>query len=132
RVIAWQLFKGCAFTTCGLILLLFSFKMLIITIARWILVWFGGLSFLLVFMKEEFLRIVVRSKIAQAQYRRRFLLVGTGEDMTQMRTELNARSELEGIDIVGELNLNETSVEQLVQMMHEHSVNGVILNAKHA
>src|ERR1051325_1764677 len=76
----WQLAKGCAVPTCGLILLLFCFKMLVVNMARWIVVWFGGLSFLLLMAKEELLRFIIQSKLAQAQYRRRFILVGTGTE----------------------------------------------------
>src|SRR6185369_14641875 len=132
RTTVWQILKGCAFTTCGLILLLFCFKMLAGYMARWIVVWFGGLSFVLLVIKEEILRVIARSRIGQEQYRRRFLLVGTGEETSRMLGELNERAQPEGIEIVAKLDLNKTSIEQLVHMLHEHSVNGVILNAKHA
>src|ERR1035438_10413796 len=48
-----------------------------------------------------------------------------------METELKAKSEQE-VEIVGRLNLSETPVERLVEMLHEHSANGVILSARHA
>ena len=35
------------------------------------------------------------------------------------------------IEVVGELSLGETPVQQLVHMLHEHSVNGVIISARH-
>src|SRR5689334_21972294 len=38
----WPLFKGCLFTSVGLIFVLFFFKYYI---ARWIVVWFGFISF---------------------------------------------------------------------------------------
>src|SRR5579859_2532134 len=47
---AWQLFKGCAFISLGLVLTLFAFHS---GIARWVPVWFGLISFALVFAKEE-------------------------------------------------------------------------------
>jgi exopolysaccharide biosynthesis polyprenyl glycosylphosphotransferase len=47
-----------------------------------------------------------------------------------MRVELKARPE-EGVAIVGELDLNEASVEQLVSLLHEHSINGVLVSARH-
>ena len=127
----WQLFKGCAFTACGLILLLFCFKMLVIYFARWVVVWFGGLSFVLIFIKEEILRMIARSEIAQAQYHRRFLLVGTGDETSHLRAEAAAHP-MENVQIVAELDLNKTSIEQLVQALHERSANGVILSAKHS
>jgi exopolysaccharide biosynthesis polyprenyl glycosylphosphotransferase len=46
-----------------------------------------------------------------------------------LRAEIGAKqSEL---DIIAEFDLNETTTAQLVEFLHEHSVNGVILNAKH-
>jgi exopolysaccharide biosynthesis polyprenyl glycosylphosphotransferase len=34
------------------------------------------------------------------------------------------------MDVIAELDLNETSVERMVELLHEHSVNGVIISAK--
>jgi exopolysaccharide biosynthesis polyprenyl glycosylphosphotransferase len=128
RATAWPLFMGCLWTTLGLVLALFFFKTLI---ARWVVIWFGAISFVLVFAKEEIFGWLARSKLAQAQYRRRFILVGTGEETARMRTELKNQPQ-GGIDIVGEVNLTDSPVQRLVELVHEHSVNGVILSAKHA
>ncbi len=128
RATVWPLFKGCLFTTVALTLVLFFFRLYL---ARWVVIWFGGISFILVFLKEELLRIAFKSGLAQSQYRRRFILVGSGDETAQMRAELKARSQ-EGFEILAELNLNETSVPRLVELLHEHSVNGVILSARHS
>src|SRR6266404_284877 len=124
----WPLFKGCLFTTVALTLVLFFFRLYL---ARWVLIWFGGISFILVFLKEELLRVAFKSGLGQSQYRRRFILVGSGDETAQMRAELKARSQ-EGFEILAELNLNETPVPRLVELLHEHSVNGVILSARHS
>ncbi len=129
RTTAWRLFKGCIFTTLVLILLLFTFKMLLMLIARWIVIWFGGISFMLVFIKEEVLRDVLRSKLAQGQFKRRFVLVGTKSETARIRGEMEVRG-ANDFDVLAELDLNDSSVEQLVRLLHEHSVNGVILSAK--
>src|SRR5438045_5625499 len=50
RTTLWQLFKGCLFVTLGLVLVLFLAKMML---ARWIVIWFGGISFILLLLKEE-------------------------------------------------------------------------------
>src|SRR5262245_34996396 len=123
---AWQLFKACMIISWGLVLTLFLFHS---GIARWVPVWFGGISFALVFIKEELLLMIFKSKLAQRQYRRRFLLVGTPEETRRMRTELKAKSR-EAFEIVAELDLNETDVRGLVDLLHEHSINGVIVSAK--
>src|SRR5215831_4746488 len=57
---AWLLFKGCLFTTLGIIFTLFLVRS---EIARWVMVWFGGISFLLIFIKEELVLVAFRSKL---------------------------------------------------------------------
>jgi exopolysaccharide biosynthesis polyprenyl glycosylphosphotransferase len=123
-----MLFKGCFFTTLGLVLTMYLFK--IPPVARGVVVWFGFISFGLVFLKEELLRHLTRTRLAQAQYRRRVLLVGTNDETARMEAELKAKSE-EELEIVGQLDLNEAPVERLVEMLHEHAVNSVVLSAKH-
>jgi exopolysaccharide biosynthesis polyprenyl glycosylphosphotransferase len=128
KEILWPLFKGCLFTALGLVLILFCFRTLI---ARSILIWFGGISFLLVLIKEELIRALARSKIGQAQYRRRFILVGTPEETARMQSQFSERAP-EGVDILAQLDLNAKPVDQLVRMLHEYSVNGVILSSRHS
>src|SRR6266853_724610 len=79
------LFKGCLFMTLGLVLVLFLARMLI---ARWVVVWFGCISFVLVLLKEEILRLLSSSKLAQSQARRRFVLVGSPDETSEMRRQL--------------------------------------------
>lgn len=128
RAMMWPLFKGCFFITVGLILAFFFLRL---TVARSMIIWFGFISFSLVALKEEILRWVFESELGKAQYRRRFILVGTGYETTRMCRDLKTRSD-SGIEIVAELDLNNTPLEQLVQMLHEHAINGVILSARHA
>ena len=128
RTTAWLLFKGCLITALALILALFFFRLVI---ARAVIIWFGFVSFGLVLMKEELLRVFFQSKIGQSSFRRRFILIGTSEETVRMRAELKAKSQ-EAIEILAELDLNKTPLEQLITMLHEHAVNGVILSAKHS
>jgi exopolysaccharide biosynthesis polyprenyl glycosylphosphotransferase len=123
---AWQLFKGCVFISLGLVLTLFIFKS---EIARWVPVWFGMISFVLVWVKEELVLVAFKSKVAQAQYRRRFILIGTEAETHRIRRELETASR-DTIGIVAELDLNTTPVLRLVELLHEHSVNGVLVSAK--
>src|SRR6185436_3001220 len=124
RAMLWQLFKGCLFMTLGLVVVLFLAKMLL---ARWVVVWFGGISFLLVFLKEEVFRLMSQSKLAQAQNRRRFILVGSKEDTSEMRHQLEDKS-VEEVEILAELSLKDVPVNRFVTLLHEHAVNGVILS----
>jgi exopolysaccharide biosynthesis polyprenyl glycosylphosphotransferase len=131
RVKYWQLLKSCAFMVLGLILALYFSRALVSGIARWIPLWFGAISFILVVIREEIVSAVTLRKMARGQHKRHFVLIGTTDETIRMRQEIKERPE-ESIHIIAELNLNETTVAQLVQVLHEHSVNGVILSAKHA
>jgi exopolysaccharide biosynthesis polyprenyl glycosylphosphotransferase len=127
RTTAWLLFRTCLFTSLGLILALFLMRTFI---ARSVVIWSGFISFGLMFAKEEVLQWARKSKVAQAQYRRRLVLAGTSEETRRMRRELESKSP-EEIEILAEIDLEQTSVERLVDLLHEHSVNGVVLSAKH-
>ena len=58
------------------------------------------------YLKEELLRLLFKSKLAQAQYQRRFILAGTEKEITRMRRELKERAD-QGIEIVAELDLSQ-------------------------
>src|ERR1043166_4129300 len=47
RATVWALFKGCLLTTIGLTLVLFFFRL---QLARWGVIWFGAISFILFFV----------------------------------------------------------------------------------
>jgi len=47
-----------------------------------------------------------------------------------MRSDLHSRKDDE-VEVVAELDLNTSSINELVELMHEHSPNSVVLNAKH-
>ncbi len=100
-------------------------------VARWVVIWFGFISFGLVFVKEELIRWAASTKMAQAQYRRRVILVGASDETARMEAELKAKS-AEEVEILARVDLSQTTVQRLVELLHEHSVNGVILSAKHA
>jgi exopolysaccharide biosynthesis polyprenyl glycosylphosphotransferase len=127
RVILWPLLKGCLITTAGIVLTLYIFHL---NVPRTLTFWFGGISFILIFLKEEALRLVFKSKLAQFQLKRRFVLVGTAREITRMRGELQQHTG-EGVEVVAELDLVETPVQQIVSLLHDHSIFGVILSAKH-
>jgi exopolysaccharide biosynthesis polyprenyl glycosylphosphotransferase len=123
----WPLFKGCLLATVGLIMGLFFWRL---DLARSVAMLFGAISFVLIFLKEELVRLGLKSKFARAQFQRRFVLVGTEQETARMRRELDAQDE-DGLVVLSEFDLNEKPLEQLTQLLHEHSVNGVILNARH-
>ena len=126
--VLWPLFKGCLLITIGLVLATFIFHLLM---PRIVATFFGCIIFALIFAKEELVRLVFRSKFAQLQYKRRFILVGEESDITRMCHELEGRKD-ETVAVVAQFDLGIGTLPQLVQMLHDHSINGLILNAKRA
>lgn len=122
------LLKGCLFISVGLTLALYFSRL---QIARFVPIGFGVIAFGLVYLKEELLMIALKRKIAQSQFRRRFILLGTPAETAAMRAEIQQRPE-SGVEIVRELDLKEVQLEGFVHLLHEHSINGVILSTRHA
>ena len=127
RSTVWRLFWGCAWVTIVVILVSFLARE---QPARGVIILFGGISFLLVLIKEELIRGWVRSRFGRDQLKRRVVLAGAAEDTSPLRAKMRDQSR-EGIEIVAEMDLDKTPVERLVDLLHEHSVNGVVLSAKH-
>jgi exopolysaccharide biosynthesis polyprenyl glycosylphosphotransferase len=123
----WPLLRGCAFATLGLIVVAYVFHL---QVARIVMISFGCISFCAVFLKEELVRLFLKSKMAQSQYRRRFIIAGSDKEIIKMRQEIKALGD-EGIEMVAELNMNQMGAQELIQMLHEHSAYGVILSARH-
>jgi exopolysaccharide biosynthesis polyprenyl glycosylphosphotransferase len=124
--ILWPLFKGCALTTIALVLVGFALRF---NLPRWVPVWFGGISFILIYGKEEVLRLAFKSRFGQGQYKRRFILVGTEKENARICQELEGRKD-ETVAVIAQFNLA-NPVPQLVQMLHDHAAYGVILSGKH-
>ncbi|MCX7721533.1 MAG: sugar transferase [Verrucomicrobiae bacterium] len=121
--VVWPLFKGCALTTVVLILAVFFLRL---TLARSVIVWFGVISFGLVLLKEEALRLLYQAKFTRAQLKRPFLLVGTTGGLERFRERFKVKPEDE-IEIVAEVNLDQKSLSSFIELMHEHAANGVII-----
>jgi len=125
--ILWPLLKGCLITTVGLVLVMYAFK---IISPRVVMTFFGCISFGLVYLKEELLRLVFKSKMGQFHYKRRFILVGGENEIAQICRELEGRKD-ETVAIVAQFDLGASPLSQLIQMLHDHAIYGVILSARH-
>src|ERR1039458_8456463 len=88
RDILWPLFKGCLIMTIGMVLVMY---VLHFVSPRVVMAFFGAISFTLIYLKEELMRLALRSKFGQSQYQRRFLLIGTHAEIVRLRRELKER-----------------------------------------
>ena len=58
------------------------------------------------------------------------MLVGTAREIARMRAELMQHKDA-SVEVMAEFDLIETPVQQIVNLLHDHSVFGVLLSAKH-
>ncbi len=130
RITAWMLFKSCAIVSFSLIIASFIYRT-DPPLARWVVVWFGAISLVLGFIKEEILFVTLTSRLARSQYHRRFILVGPPDETAKMRESLHTHN-IKEMQVAGELDITNASVERLVDMLHEHSVYGIILSSRNA
>ena len=128
RETAWALSQAAIIAVLGVVAALFLRKQ---ELARAVIFLFGAISFLLVMAKEELLRRWLMSKLGQEQMKRRLVLIGAPEDTGQIERDLDAKAS-GTVEILARLDLQLTSIEKLVELLHERSANGVILSARHA
>jgi exopolysaccharide biosynthesis polyprenyl glycosylphosphotransferase len=127
---AWQLFRACTACVLAVILAMFLAKE---ELARWVVIMFGLISFVLILAKENLSWYYQEAKAGNSRFRKRLIVVGAAEDTAKLWTGHAGRAGKtpEGIEVVARLNLNETSVDQLITEVHRHSANGVVISAKH-
>jgi exopolysaccharide biosynthesis polyprenyl glycosylphosphotransferase len=122
----WPLVRGSVIVTVGLVLLMFFFKT---PAPRGVAFIFIVFSCALVWLKEELLLFVLRSRMAQAQYKRRVIVAGTVAETARLRQVLKERAG-EELEVVAEFNLIESSMPEMIELLHEHSVSSVLVSAK--
>ena len=124
---AWQLFKACVLVTLTVILVMFLFRL---QLSRAVIILFGITSFVLVMIKEEILRRYHRARLERIEFRPRYILVGAEEDLQRFQDEVMGETE-HGFQIVARLDINRISINEFLHLLHERSINRVILSAKH-
>ncbi len=127
RHTAWSLAKACVLVAVGLVLVTFLFRL---KPARSVVLMFAGIGFAVIFLKEEGLRWWRRTVFGRRFFQKRVILLGTAEETAELGREMKSR-EQDGIGVVAEFDLNTQPVERLVDLLHEHSANGVIMCAQH-
>ena len=127
--IFWPLLKTCFIVNIGLVLLLFIFKQAEIT-PRGVFMFFGIISFMLVWTKEELVQLVLQSRMAKTQFKRQIIIAGCPAEIIRLRRDLKSHDN--SFEIAAEFSLTESPPQQLIELIHEHSVSGVLISPKHA
>ena len=125
----WPLLKSSVIVTVGLVLLVFIYREAP-NVPRGVMIIFGCISFGTVWIKEEVLRLMLRSRLAREQYKRRVILAGTPGEIARLRQMLQTHA-ADTMAVAAEFDLTQAPVSQLVELLHEHSISGVFVSAKH-
>jgi len=123
--IFWPLLKSCTILTLGMVLLVFMVKEVA---PRGVPVFFGVISFSLMWIKGEVIRLVLRHSLTKGQFKRRIILAGNASEIARLRRMVPT----DNLEVTAEFNLAEASTPHLIELLHEHSVSGVLISAKHA
>ena len=123
---AWQLVRASFFSTIGLILIDYLIRG---GLPRGVPVLFGFCSFGLMSLKEELLLRRRRSQSGGRGYTQRVVLVGAPDETGRLRVEM--RKTQPDLEVVEEMDLDKTTTDELVSLLHEHSVNSVVFSARH-
>jgi exopolysaccharide biosynthesis polyprenyl glycosylphosphotransferase len=83
-----------------------------------------------VWIKEEVARFWIISKLGQEQVKKRLILVGAAADTSKIKEDFIQRSD-GALEILAEIDLNTSPIDALVELLHTHSANGVVINASH-
>lgn len=126
-LLIWQAIKASAVMVVVVIAVMFLFRE---QLARSVITLFGPIALVLLLAKEELMRRWLASRWGQSQVQKRLILLGAAEDTARLLNELNRTRHFE-FEVVAQLNLNDTSIDDFVELLHKHSVNGVVLSAKH-
>lgn len=126
RMFVLPLLRACAITTVLLTLSLFFFQ---ITFERTVVVFFPLIALGLVHLKEEILRQLYKSKLGVVKTKRRFILAGAPSEIEEMRKQLRLHHD-DDLEVAAELDVNTTSPDKLVELLHQHAINGVLLSVR--
>jgi len=130
RTAIWPLLKASLLTMVLLIVMQFIVREER-AYARAVFPLFGLLSFVLVLAKEELLRLVLRTSFGREPWQKRVILVGDAADTSAIRRQLGGNSG-GSIEVLAELGLDEKAADKLMELLHQHSPNGVIVCARPA
>jgi exopolysaccharide biosynthesis polyprenyl glycosylphosphotransferase len=124
-----ELFRACAGLTVAVIIGMWLFRASS-DVGRSVVLFFGAISFLLLAVKEELQQWWLQTNLGRSQMLRRLILVGTEDDTSRIQGSLS-RGQRDNLQVVARLNINEEPVNRLVDLMHQHSANAVVINARH-
>ena len=99
-------------------------------IGRSVIVIFGCFAFGALAAKELVLHFWGNGKFGRNVVRHRYLLIGSPEDTGRLKSDFE-RHIGRDVEQLHELDVNTATASEIIRVLHEHSINGVVLCAAH-
>lgn len=120
--------RGCLLLFVIIILAMFLKKF---TLARSVILLFLPLNFTLIAIKDEILEWLRKSSLGKTQFQKRMVIAATGSEARKIRKKLINIAGDE-FQIVGNFDLENAGLNVLLNLLHEQSVNIVVVGSKYA
>lgn len=121
-----QILRGSAWVSLAIIVAMFFTKQ---EVARGVVSLFLPMVVTSMILKEELMRLWIRSRMAGQEARRRVILIGGDREMNRLDEALkqNARGE---VSVAARLDPGQFSVSVLTDLLHSHAANAVLVAPK--
>ena len=113
--------------TLGIILGIFALK---IQLTRSVIILFAIICIMLMLIKEEIWQFIQNKRMGRPDSQKRLILLGS-ESETREMLERIGDGKNKNYRVMMEFNINRDPINELVQNLHKHSANVVLINAGH-
>ena len=127
KQVFWLITKATMIVTLGIILGIFALK---IQLTRSVIILFAIICIMLMLIKEEIWQFIQNKRIGRPDSQKRLILLGS-ESETREMLERIGDGKNKNYRVMMEFNINRDPINKLVQNLHKHSANVVLINAGH-
>ena len=127
KQVFWLITKATMIVTLGIILGIFALK---IQLTRSVIILFAIICIMLMLIKEEIWQFFQHKRMGRPDSQKRLILLGS-ESETREMLERIGDGKNKNYRVMMEFNINRDPINELVQNLHKHSANVVLINAGH-
>lgn len=127
KQVFWLITKATMIVTLGIILGIFALK---IQLTRSVIILFAIICIMLMLIKEEIWQFIQNKRMGRPDSQKRLILLGS-ESETREMLERIGDGKNKNYRVMMEFNISRDPINELVQNLHKHSANVVLINAGH-
>ena len=127
KQVFWLITKATMIVTLGIILGIFALK---IQLTRSVIILFAIICIMLMLIKEEIWQFIQNKRMGRPDSQKRLILLGSESENREMLERIGDGKN-KNYRVMMEFNINRDPINELVQNLHKHSANVVLINAGH-